>query len=338
MSHHSSTSRAGVVIIGRNEAKRLPVSLKALADRASRSIYVDSGSSDGSVALVRSQFRGIQVHELSADRPFSAARARNEGINVLAQKFPELEFVQFVDGDCELVPGWLDQAEQYLRSHPDCAAVVGHLQERFPDASVYNRLCAMEWNSPPGDIEDCGAFGGLSMVRISAFQRAGGFNAQVIAGEDSELAVRMKLNGSRIHKLDAKMAIHDAGMTRFSEFWKRSVRSGHAIGQRFDLHGRGPARDCERDMKSLYVWGMGLPITAICLAILMGAWALVIWPAALAYLFWRVRGYRVSRGDALPQASLYAGSILIAKYAQVIGWLQYRWNRLRGEFRMIEYK
>jgi GT2 family glycosyltransferase len=328
----------GVVVIGRNEGERLLRGLKALAALGARVLFVDSASTDGSVQRVRSEFPGMQVLELSAKEPLSAARGRNAGANAWRQQPDAPAYLQFVDGDCVVLPGWLEAAHAHLEAHPECAAVVGPLQELHPEASVYNELCSLEWKSAAGDIEDCGAFGGLSMVRASVFEALGGFNPRMIAGEDPEFAVRMKLAGHKVTKLAVPMAQHDAGMTTFAEFWKRSVRSGHATGQRFDLHGRGPVKDCAKDMRSVQFWGMALPAASLVLALFTKGLGLLLWPAALLLLHWRVVGHRRRMGDSLRAAHIYAGSILVTKYAQVVGLLRYWSRRKAGQFRLIEYK
>ena len=143
---------AGVVVIGRNEGERLRRCLQSI-DRAVAIVYVDSGSSDGSPALAQSL--GAHVVALDMTRPFTAARARNAGLRRLRELAPTTQLVQFVDGDCELVPGWLDAAQAFMQQHADVAAVAGRLRERYPNRSIYNLLCDMEWNVPAGA---CGAW------------------------------------------------------------------------------------------------------------------------------------------------------------------------------------
>ena len=168
-------SQIGIVVIGRNEGERLKVCLQSMrvptidagqtAARTRPVVYVDSGSSDGSVALARSM--GAQIVELEMNRPFTAARARNEGCARLRQIAPDTQYVQFVDGDCAMAEGWLELAEVFLNEHPQCAAVAGRLRERHPERSTYNRLCDIEWNTQPGEI---GACGGIAMYRIGALK------------------------------------------------------------------------------------------------------------------------------------------------------------------------
>src|SRR6516165_251757 len=105
-------SELGVIAIGRNEGERLRRCLQSVMGRGFSIVYVDSGSIDGSVELARSL--GASVVELDLSRPFTAARARNEGFERLCQMNPQVRFVQFVDGDCEVVEGWLETARGVL--------------------------------------------------------------------------------------------------------------------------------------------------------------------------------------------------------------------------------
>ena len=73
----------GVVVIGRNEGQRLERCLRSLAQGADKVMYVDSGSTDGSLQLAANL--GVEVLALDMSTPFTAARARNEGFAALHQ-------------------------------------------------------------------------------------------------------------------------------------------------------------------------------------------------------------------------------------------------------------
>ena len=135
-------ARVGVVVIGRNEGERLRACLEAVVRAGAPATYVDSGSTDGSVALARRL--GVEVVALDMSVPFTAARARNAGFQRLLEIHPDLQFVQFIDGDCELANGWLEVAVNTLQQRPELAIVAGRCRERHPDASVYNRICDLE--------------------------------------------------------------------------------------------------------------------------------------------------------------------------------------------------
>lgn len=222
----------GVVVIGRNEGKRLERCLDSVRRTDAAIVYVDSGSTDGSPSMARG--KGADVVDLDLSRPFTAARARNEGFRRLVASRPDIEFVQFVDGDCEVVSGWLEAARTFLVAHETYAVVCGRRRERFPDRSVYNRMCDEEWDTPVGDAQACG---GDAMMRVVALAAVNGYRDGLIAGEEPELCVRLRQSGWRIHRLDQEMTLHDAAMTRFSQWWRRTLRSGHAYAEGAWIHG-----------------------------------------------------------------------------------------------------
>jgi len=328
-------SRPGIVVIGRNEGDRLLACLRSVQALGCPIVYVDSGSSDGS--LDRAAALCDVALGLDPARPFSAARARNEGFRALLAAEPELRFVQFLDGDCTLLPGWLEAAEQAMARDVARAIVVGPLRERHPEASPYNRLCSLEWRSPPGDLSNFGALGGIMLVRAEVFARVGGFDEKVIAGEDSEFGVRVAVAGFKVTKIPVEMATHDADIQRFTQWWRRAVRGGHAIGQRFSLHGRGDMRDCARERRSVLVWGLALPATMLALAPATHGVSLLL-AGGYVVLGQRTARYRRRVGDSAAEARLYARFVVIGKFAEAWGLLKFYVNNMAGRFRIIEYK
>lgn len=324
----------GVVVIGRNEGLRLRQCLLSLKKEEAPVVYVDSGSTDGSVDLAN--LLEIPTVDLDPSIPFTAARARNEGLARLKQLHPQVEFVQFIDGDCELMPGWLETAARALTEHPDWAVVCGRLIERFPHLSIYNRLCNLEWNQPSGETN---ASGGIAMMRISAFREVRGFNPMLIAGEEPELCLRLRRQGWKVWRLASEMALHDAQMTRFSEWWTRSIRAGHAYAEGSWLHGSAPERHWVKESRSIWLWGFILPLLALGLAgwtyglsvaLLLGVYGLQI------YRVYRyMRGRQFKFGDSL----LYAIFCILGKFPQIQGQLRFHFDRLLGHrSSVIEYK
>lgn len=323
------------VIIGRNEGVRLRLSLESVKAAEIRCIYVDSGSSDGSAEVAKRL--GIDVLELNPNRPFSAARARNEGLRAAVQTWPDLQFIMFLDGDCVLSSDFAREAAAEMRRQPDCAIVTGHLTERFPEASRYNRLCAIEWRSEAGQIENMNALGGIMVVRISAFVSVNGFNEDAIAGEEPDLGVRLSLAGFTIVKIDQQMASHDAQIFTFSQWWTRAVRSGHALAHRYARHGRTKFKDGRRELLSALAWGLLLPLVAIALMPFTDGYSLF---SLIAYVVLGWRSYRHYTRSQLSSADAWLMSrhILYGKFAQVLGIFHYVRNRIRGRFEIIEYK
>jgi len=327
-----ATPALGLVAIGRNEGDRLRQCLTSIVGRVGQAVYVDSGSTDGSVALARSL--GVEVVELDLSVPFTAARARNAGWARLQELVPELEFVQFVDGDCEVVPGWLEAALATLQEQAEVAVVCGRRRERFPEASAYNLLCDLEWETPVGEASACG---GDAMMRVAALQAAGGFDPSLIAGEEPELCYRLRQAGWKIWRIDAEMTRHDAAMSRFGQWWRRTVRAGHAYAEGAWLHGREPERYYVRECRSILLWGLAIPSVVL----------LSLWPArgwsAMLLLVYPLQVYRIARGQrsrCSPEAAmLYARACVAGKFANVVGMLRFHVNRLtRRANQLIEYK
>lgn len=323
---------AGAVAIGRNEGERLRACLQSLVGRVKRIVYVDSGSTDGSQSMARDL--GVDVVELDASLPFTAARARNAGFERLMDLEPELRFVQFVDGDCEVVDGWLPHGRAQLDEHPRLAIVCGRRREKHPEHSVYNRLCDIEWDEPIGDVKTCG---GDMMVRASVLREVGGFNPDLIAGEELDLCFRIRRTGHAIRRLPADMTHHDAAMTRFSQWWKRSIRAGHAYAENAWMHGDGPERFKRRQDRSNLLWGLGLGTSATLGTVFQPAWLLTA--AGSTYLATRI--YRGQRALGRPKddARAFALYCTVGKIPQALGAARFRWGRLQGRRSgLIEYK
>jgi GT2 family glycosyltransferase len=245
----------GVVVIGRNEGERLQRCLDSLSSVESVIVYVDSGSTDASVMMARA--RGVEVVELDMSEPFTAARARNAGFARLRLVEPGVSFVQFVDGDCEVIQGWLEEAIRFLGSREDIACVCGRLRERFPELSVYNRLCDFEWDRAPGETDACG---GIAMMRADVLSEVGAFREDMVAGEEPELCQRMRDKGWRVWRLSMAMAWHDAAMTRFGQWWKRTKRTGFGTAQRLWLSGVATEKSIVRQSMRTWLWAALVPM------------------------------------------------------------------------------
>lgn len=312
------------VIIGRNEGARLIACLEAARGRFDRIVYVDSGSTDGSQQAAR--VRGAEVVELDMGTPFTAARARNAGFARLCEGGKTPEFVQFLDGDCILQPGWIETALAFLRANPAAAIACGRRRERYPDRSVYNRLADIEWDTPIGQTKACG---GDMLIRTGALLAVGGYDPTLIAGEEPELCVRLRAAGWQIWRLDAEMTLHDAAMTRFGQWWRRAARGGYAYAQAVAMHGRPPERHGVPELVRIVGWGMLLPL------MILAGLALTPW-AALLVLIWPAQMMRRWRkGDPWYQAVF----VTLAKFPEAQGVLTYLWRRLRrAPIALIEYK
>jgi glycosyltransferase involved in cell wall biosynthesis len=305
--------------------------MSRVAFRIRSSGYVDSGSTDGSAQWARDQ--RAEVIELDTRLPFTAARARNAGFDRLRHLAPGLTYVQFVDGDCELIEGWPDQAITFLDSHADVGVVSGRLHERFPERSIYNWLCDRDWDREGwGEVRACG---GIAMMRVSALEAVGGFRGDLIAGEEPELCVRLRAAGWRVWRLDGDMAFHDAAMTRLDQWWRRSLRGGYAFAQGAYLHGAWPERHFVWESRRAWLWGVWLPLACLAAGLMFYPWG---WAAWLIYPLQVLRQTVRNRGPLGRRAKLALFQVL-ARFPEGLGQIKFTRDRLIGrQAPLIEYK
>jgi glycosyltransferase involved in cell wall biosynthesis len=323
----------GVVIIGRNEGDRLRRCLLSVIEQTSSIVYVDSGSTDNSIQTAKSL--GIEVVQLDLSTPFTAARARNEGCDRLVEINRQVELVQFIDGDCEIFPGWLKAAQKVLETYSEFAVVCGRRRERFPEKTIYNRLCDLEWDTPIGEATACG---GDAMMRVSAFKQVRGYNPTLIAGEEPELCVRLRQQGWKILRIDADMTLHDAAMNKFSQWWQRSLRAGHAYAQGSWLHGSSQEQHWVKESNSIWFWGLILPTIALGGGLFSKGWSLLL---LLSYplMAYKIYRYVKQRNYNSKITALYTLSCLVSKFPQAQGQIQFHINKLlKRDIHLIEYK
>jgi len=310
------------VVIGRNEGPRLVRCLESLRaldyppDRV-EIIYVDSRSTDDSCALA----------EPLADRVLAitpthltAAAGRNAGLRVARH-----DLVHFVDGDTCMHPQWLRRAVGAM-DDPAVLAVFGRVEEVAPEASVYNFWAHHDWYRPPGPVDSAG---GIALYRRELVERAGGFDEVLIAGEEPDLCARMRARQDGVILcLDEPMVRHDMNMTRFSQYWRRCMRTGHAYAQVAERH------------RTMHAWRKArwrnlahASAGPIAVALSLGFWTwwpLAIWAALIIVAVlrnaWRVRG----RVGALRGALLYSLHHYLAKTPMALGQCRYWFSALTG--------
>ena len=320
--------RVGFVVIGRNEGERLGQSLRTLRAVSDQVVYVDSGSTDGSVHLACDL--GAIAIELDDSAPHTAARGRNAGFREARERFPACEYVQFIDGDCILEPGWLESATKFLDTNPKAAIACGRRIEAHPDESFYNRLIDEEWNTPIGRADYSG---GDALVRACAFEQIGGFRPELKAGEEPEMTTRLRAAGWEIWRIDAPMTVHDARIHRFGQWWTRSVRGGYGYAEVWSTTGQLPRRVFDAQLRRAFFWTLGLPLVVMVVALIVREPLLLLaLPAIYGAQILRIA---VRRGFSL-RSLQSAAMILLAKLPESIGALSYLLGQKSN--RLADYK
>ncbi len=323
----------GIVVIGRNEGERLKSCIISILDHSNKIVYVDSGSTDDSLGFCKS--KDIDYIELDMSIPFSAARARNAGFFSLIEKNENLEYVQFIDGDCLLNPEWLNIAMKFLDDNTEYAIVAGQRKEQFPMASVYNLLCDIEWNTPIGETEACG---GDFLVKVKSFKEVDGFNPFIIAGEEPDLCYRLRKLDWKIYRYDHDMTYHDAAMKKFSQWWRRSIRAGHAYAQGFLTHYKDGKGYYFPQVVRALVWGVFFPISVFILGLLGSLWFFTLY---LIYIYRFIRIFLRKKKEIknIRSSLIYSSFSILTPVPQTFGIVLLLWRRVLGKkYKIIEHK
>lgn len=322
--------RIAAVVIGRNEGDRLMACLRSVLKCVPDVIYVDSGSNDGSVE--RANALGVRTIHLAAG-PYTAARGRSIGTELLERELPGIEFVLYVDGDCTLAATFVETAIAFLDRHPRAAAVAGRRREQGSD--FWSRVIDLEWDVPAGVVT---AVGGDSIMRLSAVHEAGGWPVDVIAGEEPDLCLRMGGHGWECHRISAEMTTHDIRMTNVRQYLRRGFRSGHAYAEVAWRRRRRGGGGRLRSVLSILLYGAVIPLAALISSF-------VFWPAVVVCVLLYVRLMVVlavrcrRRGHDLPLAIAYATLTTVGKFSQTLGVFRFVLGRVLGRrSKIVEYQ
>ena len=295
------TITVSIIIIGKDEAPTLSGSIRSArraldeAGVAGEVLYADSGSKDGSAQIACNL--GIQVVSIARDTA-NAARARNAGLDRARGVW-----VHFLDGDMELLPGWLPAALDAAQAG-SLDGVGGTVVEAMDEASIWSRAFGHDWAARGPRT---GEIGGAGLWRRATLSVVRGFDESLDVGEDPDLCRRMADRGYRIERLDHPMATHRLGLESFGAWWRRAVAVGRStmiIGQR------------HRDI-GLLLRRFLLPILGLALLAYPGLWPVT----PLLALLWYARRVWLDRGEGLPVGDAFLHSIHVyaVRAPQLVG-------------------
>jgi hypothetical protein len=125
------------------------------------------------------------------------------------------------------------------------------------------------------------------------------------------------------------MCWHDAAMTEWRQWWRRSVRAGHAFAEGAALHGAQPERHWVRETLSILVWGGILPALILLATVALSSWYL------LAFIMYPLQVLRIARSRDVT----YSVFLVAGKFPQFLGAMRFYLNSKRNKRPcLIEYK
>jgi glycosyltransferase involved in cell wall biosynthesis len=232
-------------------------------------ILVDSASTDETVGLAGAY--PIRIIRLQRGQPLSPSIGRYVGY-----KHARGEYVLFLDGDTELVEGWLTHALRVIRETPSAGAVTGHVIN-LPTAAIKESaslLRKMEMHAPREVLWGSYGGGGAAMYRRTVLEQVGTFNPYLNSDEEPELGLRIRHAGYRILELDYPIVRHyndaPAAISTVLSRRRRNFLLGIGQGARYHL---GSAL-LWRWLRERW-WG---PAASFCMAAGLGTllWSLVV--------------------------------------------------------------
>jgi hypothetical protein len=193
-------------------------------------------------------------------------------------------------------------------------------------------MCDLEWDTPVGEAKACG---GDALMRADAFAAVSGFRPDLIAGEEPELCVRLRARGWKVWRLADEMTLHDAAMTRFGQWWRRTLRGGYAFAEGAFLHGAPPERHWRRESRRAWFWGLLIPLMTLITSLVIG------WSGLLLLLVYPLQVVRLARrGDGASGNNwVLAFFLVLGKFPEMLGQVKFLLNRFgAGKSALIEYK
>jgi len=204
---HAGAGRLSVVLIARNQAEMIgrlidSVLAETAAIGAAEVVLVDSASEDATLDVAARY--PIKILRLPHGQRLTAAAGRSVGFEATAG-----ESVLFLDGDMELLPGWLPRAMDVLASSPRIGAVTGYIVNVTSEFEAAEESPDSEGHCGGGVVElACRSVGGMGLYRRIALERAGSFNPSLYSDEEPELCLRLRRAGFHLVRIELPAVRH----------------------------------------------------------------------------------------------------------------------------------
>lgn len=186
-------------------------------------IFVDNGSTDGSVDFVKSNYPSARV--IQNKRNDGSSKGYNLGVMNAKGKY-----VATLNNDIEVHPNWLLPLISFMEKHPEVAGVdpkyVNYFDRlKFDKSSAAGRYIDFLANPiTRGALEEdrgqynnfCRVFYTQSIFRLDAILDVGLFDEDFFFGyEDTDLGWRLNLRGYHLMYIPTSIIYHKGGQSKF---------------------------------------------------------------------------------------------------------------------------
>ncbi|WP_051294993.1 glycosyltransferase family 2 protein [Maridesulfovibrio bastinii] len=195
-------------------------------------LFIDNGSSDGSVQAVRDEFPDVEVLENGENLYFAAGN--NRGIEYAIKNAADYIFI--LNNDTKIVPSCITQLVSFMESSPQTAAcqpLLCFMDDHDIIASTGCRIAGSgkAWDAMCGmPAEDAGenpfpmpgVTGGAMFVRTNVISTVGMFDENFgMYFEDVDLSLRMRKHGFELFCIPSARVYHEvSASTKLSKKWR----------------------------------------------------------------------------------------------------------------------
>ncbi|MGZ5787804.1 MAG: glycosyltransferase family 2 protein [Ramlibacter sp.] len=288
--------RVSVIIKAFNEERNIRAaiesSLSAVAEVGGEVILADSHSTDRTVAIASAY--PVRIVQLA----FAHERSCGAGPQ-LGYQHARGDYIYILDGDMQMVPGFLSQALSFLAQHPEAAGVAGRVVEQNLASLEYReRGLRAPSHLAPGHVD---RLDGGGLYRRRAIEETGYFSDRNLHSyEELDLGVRLRSLGWTLWRIPVDSVTHYGHDAPPYQLLMRRWRSQYVCGAGELLRaslGQPAMRLVLRDVRELRLYAAVIAWWAALLSVpfwpldaaLRAACFAALAAAPLAIMFWRKR-------------------------------------------------
>jgi glycosyltransferase involved in cell wall biosynthesis len=219
--HHGDEVRFSVVIPVLNARGYLHSCLDSLLKAAARHsrvdvVIVDNGSTDGSYELLISEYAHTAM--ILQLKNANVGKIRNFGAAATSS-----QYLTFIDADCVVNEDYFLEAETVLKN-VDCAATGCTYQLPGESQWIEETWHKLHDRQEDGYVPYINA--GNLIIRREIFEAVGGFDDELISGEDAHLGQKLLSSGYRLYETKRVAAVHLGNPKSMSQFLRREIWHG----------------------------------------------------------------------------------------------------------------
>ena len=229
--------RISIVIPTYNRAHIIEPAIKSILKQTLADwelIIVDDGSTDNTAEVIKKYLGDSRIRYVQKENS-GAAESRNVGV-----AHATADVITFLDSDDEAEPHWLETMANAMQQEEADIVCCG-LSRIDADGKVLEVKMPKKQSALFNGITAKFTNGGSYMMKKSIFEAVGGFDKDLLAGQHTELAMRLvpyvEAKGLKIHNIFESLIrinIHDGARIR-TNYKAKYLGSSHTYRKHYNL-------------------------------------------------------------------------------------------------------